>query len=371
MTQNACMAPEFTFLCPLPNGFHARPASHLATLAGKFISHCALANLRNGRSADLKSVLSLIAADIGLKDECRVRVSGEDEQAASRALQQFIENELPACDVPLPELAQDGQNGILPRSLRSKGLETFHGVPVSRGIGYGKVVILDGIALPPELNAERAADSGEELTRVQRGMEGVRASIRKKLTGQISLTEAGILQAHLAILGDVSLAHKVFERIGQGRPASRAILEAAEFFGSLLRESESQYIRERAVDLHEICYEILKEIYGTKFQAAVELTEPSVVIAENLTPQQLLDLDRKGIRALVLESAGTTSHAVILARSLAIPTLIDVKNLLQLLSPGQEVVVDANRGVVIPKLTSLVRSYYERELVAYRDGKPL
>jgi fructose-specific PTS system IIA-like component len=96
------------------------------------------------------------------------------------------------------------------------------------------------------------------------------------------------------------------------------------------------------------------------------LTEPSVVIAENLTPQQLLDLDRKGIRALVLEAAGTTSHTVILARSLAIPTLIGVKNLPQLLSPGQEVVVDANRGVVIPKCTPPVRRYYERELSTLR-----
>jgi fructose-specific PTS system IIA-like component len=88
-----------------------------------------------------------------------------------------------------------------------------------------------------------------------------------------------------------------------------------------------------------------------------------VVVVEKLTPQQLLDLDRTGIRALLMESAGTTSHAVILARSLAIPTLIGVKNLPQLLSPGQEIVVDANRGVVIPELTPAVRRYYERELI--------
>jgi phosphoenolpyruvate-protein phosphotransferase len=203
-----------------------------------------------------------------------------------------------------------------------------------------------------------------EQERAKHGIEGVRARIRKKLAGQMSFAERGILEAHLAILGDASLTNRISEKIAQGSPAGLAILETAEFFSGFLQTSESRYIRERAEDLHEISNAILREIYGEKLQRAVALTEPSVVVAEKLTPQQLLELDRTGIRALVLESAGTTSHAVILARSLAIPTLIGVKNLPQLLSPGQEIIVDANRGVVIPKLTTAVRRYYERELIA-------
>jgi len=362
MTQNACTAAEFTFLCPLPNGFHARPASHLATLAGKFTSNCILSNLRTGRTADMKSVLSLIAADINFKDQCRVRVNGADEQAATKAIQQFIDNDLSACDLPLPKLMPDGQSGILPRALRSIGLAAYSGFPVSRGTGYGKVVIVSDVALPPELSTESASDPEHELQRAQRGMERVRARVCENLSGQISAAEAGILQAHLAILGDVALAGHIQEKISQGRSAGQAVLEATEFFSSLLRKSESHYIRERAVDLREICHEVLKEIYGLELQPIAELTEPSVVAAENLAPRQLLHLARKEIRALVLESAGTTSHAVILARSLAIPTLIGVKNLRQLLSPGQEVVVDANRGLLIPEWTSPVCRYYEREL---------
>src|SRR5258708_4286683 len=175
MTHKACAAAEFTFLCSLPNGFHARPASHLAAVAGKFVSDIALTNLRNGRVADLKSVLSLIAANISFKDQCRVCVNGADEQAACKAIQQFIENELPACDAPLPELAHDGRHGMLPRSLRSVGLITYSGFPVSRGIGFGKVVIIGGITLPPELNNEKATDPQHERERTRSGMEAVRA----------------------------------------------------------------------------------------------------------------------------------------------------------------------------------------------------
>jgi fructose-specific PTS system IIA-like component len=234
-------------------------------------------------------------------------------------------------------------------------------MPVSRGIGYGKVVMIGGM-IPPDLTAVKVDDPELEQERAKQGMEGVRTRIRQKLAGHISSTERAILEAHLAILGDASLTNRILEKISQGRPASQAILETAEFFSGLLQNSESQYIRERADDLHEISHDILHEIYGAKFQRTVELTEPSVVVVEKLTPQQLLDLDRTGIRALVMESGGATSHAVILARSLAIPTLIGVKNLPQFLSPGQEIIVDANRGVVIPKLTPVARRYYEREL---------
>ncbi len=359
------MAPEFTFLCPLRNGVHARPASHLASLAARFRSDCTLLNRRNGRNADVKSVLSLIAADIGLGDECTVQVHGDDEHAAAQALETFIEHELPACDVPLPEIFHHGKNGILPRSLRSKEIESCAGVPVSRGIGFGKVVILGAAILPPGLSTEQAGSPEREQERAKQGMDRVRASILKKLAGEVSTTQRAILEAHLAMLGDVSLTNQIVKRIGQGKAAGTAILEAVEFFASLLRRSDSHYIQERADDLHEICHQVLGEVYGTRTAGSIRLTEPSVVVADKLTPQQLLELDQTRIRALVTESGGTTSHAVILARSLAIPTLVGVKNITHLLRAGQEIVVDAHRGVVIPRLTPEVRRYYEREAISF------
>jgi multiphosphoryl transfer protein len=95
--------------------------------------------------------------------------------------------------------------------------------------------------------------------------------------------------------------------------------------------------------------------------AAVELSEPSVLVAETLAPQQLLELDRHWLKAIVLEHSGATSHAAILARSLGVPTLAGVRNARLVLTPGLEVVVDANRGFVIPQVAPAVRRFYERE----------
>src|SRR5215470_4827715 len=145
MTQNASMAPEFTFICPLPNGFHARPASHLASVANDFASDCSLTNLRNGSIANIKSVLSIIAADIRWNDECIMRIQGADEQTARSALRRFVEKDLPAYDEPLTELLKDEARRGLPRSLRTAGVKAYFGLPVSRGIARGPVVVIRAV----------------------------------------------------------------------------------------------------------------------------------------------------------------------------------------------------------------------------------
>ena len=92
------------FDCGLRNGLHARPASHLADVANRYGAECQLKNLRNGLEGDLKSVLAMIAVDVRAADRCRVRVEGEDSEAACNELRRFIEQELPGCDEPLAQV---------------------------------------------------------------------------------------------------------------------------------------------------------------------------------------------------------------------------------------------------------------------------
>src|SRR5260370_39417635 len=194
-----------------------------------------------------------------MNDECGVRVNGEDEQPASAALQRFIGKDLPACDVPLADFVPKPGERALPRTFGSEGLASYFALRVTRGIGYGKVIVIGGITPAPALNSAAPADPMREQQRVRRSITAVRARIQRKLSAQISATETAILQAHLAILGDVSLLHQLLDRIAQGRPAAQAVREAGEFFGGLLRQAEGAYIRERALDGKDICLAVLEE----------------------------------------------------------------------------------------------------------------
>jgi fructose-specific PTS system IIA-like component len=362
MTQRAVTLLEFAFVCSLSDGLHARPASHLAEVANDFASESFLTNLRTGAVANLKSVLAIISADVRQGDQCTVQVRGSDEQTAHTALFRFVERVLPGCDVPLAGLNLTSVNGTLPRVLRAEEVKCCFGSPVSSGIGRGKVVLLGGVALPAGLSQSIATDSQTELGQIKRAIAAVRARIREKLTRQKSSTEIAVLQADLAIASDVSFAQKLTENVSQGKSAGQAVMEAGKFFMDLLRRSDREYIRERALDVEEICLQLLEEIYGVNLVTApVELREPSVVVAETLAPQQLLGLDRRWLKALVLEYSGATSHAVILARSLGIPTLVGVKNARALLTTGQEVMVDAIRGFVVTQVSPAIEHFYERE----------
>src|SRR5256885_1446652 len=131
MTQDVCKSLEFTFTCTLPSGLHARPASHLSDLANRFVSDSALTNLRTGLSANAKSVLAIIAADVRHGDDCSIRVRGADEEVAYSTLRQFIEQDLPSIDESTSEFSANGHGGMLPRPLRHERAKCHFGLSVS------------------------------------------------------------------------------------------------------------------------------------------------------------------------------------------------------------------------------------------------
>jgi len=362
------MAIEFKFSCPLASGFHARPASHFAAVAEGFAADCSLINLRNQNTANLKSVLSLIAADIRMNDECSVHIEGQDAESAATALRRFVEQELAECDVPLPDLYKESRTKQLPRTLRSLAVQAHFGIPASSGIGQGRAVMVKADDVMQRVAPARTRGPIGAKEQIRRAIAAVRARIQNRLAQQISVVESGILQAHLAMLGDAALTGKLLELAGSGSSAPLAVAQGSAYFSDLLRRSENPYMRERAIDIQGLCLELIENIAPSKSQSTLELSEPSIVMAENLTPQQLLACNRKWLAGLVLESAGTTSHTVILARSLNVPTLVGVKDAHRVIS-GQEFLVDANRGFLIPELTPAIRKFYEREAATLAKRK--
>ncbi len=227
------------------------------------------------------------------------------------------------------------------------------------------------MTLPGNLGEKAGVDPTRELERVQQAVSAVRHRIGEKLKYSLTSTGAAVLQADLAMAGDVLLVEKLSEQVLRGKSAGQAVVETGEFFIALLGHSENEYIRQRSADIEEICLQLLEEVCGASPAPALDLHEPSVVVAETLAPQQLLELDRRWLKGIVLEYSGTTSHAAILARSLGIPTLAGVRNARLALTAGREVVVDANRGFVVSQSSPAVRRFYEREQKTLERRKEL
>jgi len=364
MQRDVSVAAEFRFECKLPNGLHARPSSRLAEVANRFQSRCGLTNLRSGATADLKGVLSTIAADVRRGDTCLLVIDGADGSAAAAALRRFIDEDLPGFDEPLAEAFPGGSAPQLPRGLESAGSHCLVGLPASGGIGRGKAVAIGRASLTVDF-AGPAEDSRLENERIDRAFTGVRTRVERLLARNGGRAESAILRAHLAILGDMTLRRDLTERVARGCSAAQAVADTGEHFRALLECSGSGYIRERAIDVDELCSELLEEMYGARFQpAAADLNEPSIVVAKTLAPHQLLSLDRQWLEGIVLESAGATSHAVILARSMDVPAVVGVADATRQIATGAEAIVDGGRGWVFPRASEPVLRFYQRERAA-------
>src|SRR5579864_1093491 len=357
---------QFAFTCPLASGMHARPASLLAEVSNTFRSDVVLTNLRTERQANTKSVLSIIAADVRKGDRCFIHVSGVDERAAHAAIRSFVEGILPTCDVPLAGAPIHKQDG-LPRVLQKAGVRCYFGSPASPGMARGAVIVVNSVTLPPGMDEYSSADPNEELVRVEGAIKVVRDRIQRRIHESSNL-ENEVLKADLAIADDVLLATRVAEQIARGKSAGFAILESGQYFADLLLNSGNEYLRDRAVDLIEISSQILEELYDSNISKAFQqhtLDRPSIVVAESLGPQQLLAFDRRWLKAIVIEHSGTTSHTLILARSLGIPAVVGVRHACVALASARETVVDAYRGLVLPQISPAVDRYYERELKVF------
>ncbi|MBJ5342718.1 phosphoenolpyruvate--protein phosphotransferase, partial [Salmonella enterica subsp. enterica serovar Kastrup] len=165
-----------------------------------------------------------------------------------------------------------------------------------------------------------------------------------------------------SLAGDASLRQHLLDGVLRGLSCAQAIVESANHFCNEFARASSSYLQERALDVRDVCFQLLQHIYGgQRFPAPGQLTRPSICMAEELTPSQFLELDKTFLKGLLLKSGGTTSHTVILARSFNIPTLVGVE--IEALTPWrqQTVYIDGNAGAIVVAPDEPVTRYYQQE----------
>lgn len=354
------MALVVEFTCELPNGVHARPASHVETLCNTFSSQIEWHNLRTGRKADARSALALIGTDTLAGDACRLVIQGEDEQNAHQQLEHWFREEFPHCDSPLTE-AITTELDPLPESLTRLNPTLFRAMPVCSGSAQGILTLLTSLDLNALTDLPDAKNVEEEQSALDNGLTLLVKNIELRAMDSES-TASAILDAHRSLATDTSLRQHLLAGVSQGLSCAQATIATANHFCDAFSRSSSNYLQERALDVRDVCYQLLQHIYGEqRFPAPGQLTQPTVCLADDLTPGQFLELDKTLLKGLLLKSGGTTSHTVILARSFNIPTLVGVDSEGLLQWRNQPVFVDGNAGAVVVNASDAVVRYYQQE----------
>ena len=252
------MALELEFVCPLPNGIHARPASVLEEVVRHFTSEVKLLNRRTQRSANAKSILAIVGTDIQLGDPCVFTINGPGEREDMAALSAFLRDKFPHCDSPL--LAAKTETATpLSLCLRDSGATIYRGQPVVPGIGRGRAVPFGKFSIPPSLPRNGVTNPEREWRRLDASLAKLNMAYDHRLVTAKGI-EAELVKVHQSIARDVdfqsSLRVAVTER---QRTAAGAIEEAETHFSKLLAASSNELLRERALDIQDVCLQLLRE----------------------------------------------------------------------------------------------------------------
>lgn len=262
-------------------------------------------------------------------------------------------------------------------------MRVFKGLPISKGIGIGKAVVIKeevGRITRSYISSENVK---KELIRLERGISKSIAQLRsaiKKVDSKRFRDLYLILNTHLMIVEDKSLRRKAeefirTEKINAEWAIERVVDELRASF-SLLKD---RYLRERMSDIDMVAQRVLGNLAGRKRQR-MELPHSAVIISHSLSPADFAHFPKKGIEGIGIEVGAYTSHIGIITRALRIPAVFGVSSISKKVKNGDVVIVDGYTGDVYVNPSKEVLKKYERvkettmrdELIEeMRDVKPV
>ena len=343
------------FLCPLPNGLHARPAWELKEQCNQWQSEVIFINHRQNVRADAKSSLALIGTGTLFNDSCSLAITGRDEEQARRALEEYLQHRFIDSDSVQPTQAELAAHP-LPRSLIRLNPDLLYGTVLAGGVGAGTLTLWQS----NNLESYRViAASAEDNTRLEHSLATLAEQLNQQLRERDGESKT-ILSAHLSLIQDDEFAGNIRRlMLEQHLGLGAAIIVNMEQVCARLSASGSDYLRERVSDIRDISEQLLHITWPERRpRNALVLNKPTILVAEDLTPSQFLSLDLQHLSGMILEKTGRTSHTLILARASAIPVLSGLP--LEAISryAGQQAVLDARCGVMSINPDEAVRDYY-------------
>ncbi|CAN2209341.1 PtsA Phosphoenolpyruvate-protein kinase (PTS system EI component in bacteria) [Candidatus Nanopelagicaceae bacterium] len=238
----------------------------------------------------------------------------------------------------------------------------FKGIGVSPGVVVGPIRRI----VATEVSGPVPADIDQVLT----ALEGVAVDLDKSAEAIELEVAKEVLGAQAMMARDPSVIEVLESAISEGVAFDvRPIVEEA--FGGFKEQllALGGYFAERVSDIDEIQTRLINKLAGNE-SAGLALTEPTIVVAEDLTPSDTAALNLKFALALVCSHGGATSHTAIVARGLGIPAIVGCSGVMDL-SDGTIVMVDGRIGDVIVDASSdeiSTRSAKEAQLKARAES---
>lgn len=241
--------------------------------------------------------------------------------------------------------------------LRLSGLKLVSGMSRGQAVFHEPRVIVEH-TVAEDVEAERA--------RVYSAFR----KMREQIDNMARETEFGTIGEHQEILEtyrmfayDEGWSRRINEAIDSGLTAEAAIERVQQRTRARMQEIDDPLLQERMHDLEDLSNRLLRIVSGRMGSAAqTGLARDTVLIARNLGPAELLEYDRRRLKAVLLEEGSLTSHMTIVARAMGVPVVGRLADVRHSVEEGETILVDGDNGSVMIRPSRALISGFEQRL---------
>ncbi|ACQ69695.1 MULTISPECIES: phosphoenolpyruvate--protein phosphotransferase [Exiguobacterium] len=246
------------------------------------------------------------------------------------------------------------------------------GIGASAGIAVAKAFVMETPSF--DIPSHKIEDVAAEKARFQDAIAQSKTeleAIREHTLRELGPDKAEIFSAHLLIVEDPEIVSQVNDKIeSENMNAAKALDEVAQTMVMIFESMDNEYMRERAADVRDVTKRVMAHILGVTFVTPASISEEVIIIAEDLTPSDTAQLNRKYVKGFATNIGGRTSHSAIMSRSLEIPAVVGTKVALEEIKNGDLVIIDGTEGdVFVNPSEDLVKEYESKraDFEAYKE----
>ena len=224
-------------------------------------------------------------------------------------------------------------------------MQIYNGKSVFGGIAIGKISVYQ--KKEQQVKRVKIDDPEQEMARYEKAKaEGIKQlqGLYDKALREVGEANAAIFEVHQMMMEDDGYNESVENIIrSQGVNAEYAVATTGDNYAQMFSAMDDDYMRERAADVRDISERLLTILDGEE-TGAVDADEPKIIVAEDLAPSETVQLDKDKVLSFVTVKGSLNSHTAILARTMAIPALVNTSVSLESEMDGRLGIVDGADG---------------------------
>ena len=332
-------------------GLHARAAAKFVDVTSKCRSKFIVKKGKN--SVNGSSLLGLMTLAASKGTEIRVCCVGETAEKDLNRLIDLIRNNF-------------GEEKPLSENINKEKI--FKGIGVSSGCAIGNCLVKESSSVSHSRYNIPISEVKREILRLERAakksIRELERIIKKNKNSKVDIYQEMkfMLEANVSIIRSSSLIKDAKKRIEKDLiNAEFAITEELNKHADLFKKIKDDYLKDRIDDVRDVCRRIIENLQKKKSKYD-ELKKNQILISSELSPADLLTDSKIKRTGLVTSLGGPEGHFAIVARSLSIPTVVGIKNIVKNIKNNEKVIIDGENGLLIKNPTSSTIRIYKNKI---------